>query len=98
MGNDLKIAIVGDVLVTHRLPNNKQLEDISSLFKEHHCVIGNLETVVRKDEGYPEAFPGGGSCFCHPGSLSDLKKWDLVCSQQVITIQWIMDMVVCWQH
>lgn len=74
MENDLKIAIVGDVLVTHRLPNNKQLEEISSLFKEHHCVIGNLETVVRKDEGYPEAFPGGGSCFCHPGSLSDLKK------------------------
>lgn len=38
-------------------------------------MIGNLETVVRKDEGYPEAFPGGGSVFCTPDCLGVLKDW-----------------------
>lgn len=71
--NNLRIALVGDVLVTHRIPYNEHIQQINSFFKSHDCVIGNLETVVRKDEGYPEAFPGGGSCFCYPKCLSDLK-------------------------
>lgn len=72
--NELKIALVGDVLITHRISFNEQLQEISQFFKSHHCVIGNLETVVRKDEGFPEAFPGGGSCFCDPICLNDLKN------------------------
>lgn len=70
----LKIALVGDVLVTHRIPYTEQLDNIASFFKLHDCVIGNLETVVRNREGYPEAFPGGGSCFCQPKCLDDLKS------------------------
>lgn len=69
----LRIALVGDVLVTHRIPFNEHIQQIKSFFKSHDCVIGNLETVVRKDEGYPEAYPGGGSCFCNPLCLGDLK-------------------------
>lgn len=72
---EIKIALIGDVLVTHRLPtNNSGLSEISQLFALHDCCIGNLETVVRNDEGYPEAFPGGGSCFCSPSCLKDLKE------------------------
>lgn len=70
---NLRIALVGDVLVTHRIPYNENILKINSFFKSHDCVIGNLETVVRKYEGYPEAFPGGGSCFCNPQCLKDLQ-------------------------
>lgn len=71
--NKLRIALVGDVLITHRISFNKQLQEINQFFKSHDCVIGNLETVIRKDEGFPEAFPGGGSCFCPPSCINDLK-------------------------
>lgn len=69
----IKIALTGDVLVTHRIPPYEGRENIAQLFCAHDCCIGNLETVVRRDEGHPEAFPGGGYCFCTPDCLGDLK-------------------------
>lgn len=73
MCKSLKIALVGDLLITHRIPPYEQLYEIKSFFALHDCVVGNLETVIRNNEGYPEAFPGGGSCFCHPKCLDELK-------------------------
>lgn len=69
----IKIALTGDVLVTHRIPPYEGREDIAQLFRAHDCSIGNLETVVRRDEGHPESFPGGGYCFCTPNCLGDLR-------------------------
>lgn len=69
----IRIALTGDVLVTQRIPPYEQMTAIKTLFNSHNCVIGNLETVVRDAEGYPEAFPGGGYCFCSPYCIGDLK-------------------------
>ncbi len=71
----IKIALTGDVLVTHYPPHYQTLSKIKDFFSSHDCVIGNLETVVRKDEGFPEAFPGGGSVYCSPDCLEVLKDW-----------------------
>lgn len=71
----IRIALTGDVLITHNIPPYKGKECIKKLFHKHDCCIGNLETVVRREEGYPEAFPGGGYCFCSPKCLGDLKEF-----------------------
>ena len=72
----IKIALTGDVLMTHQIPPYESSKCIKDFFKTHDCVIGNLETVIRDDiDGYPEAFPGGGSVFATPNCLKELKEW-----------------------
>lgn len=75
---ELKLSLCGDVLITKRLPYKcyqGELE-LCSFLKRHECVFANLETVIlEKNEGYPEAFPGGGYACAEPNCLSDLKRF-----------------------
>ena len=71
------IALVGDVLLTHRLAPYPEKCEIKDILHQHDCCIGNLEMVVRQDEGWPEAFPGGSHCYCKPACLDDLLELGL---------------------
>lgn len=70
----MQLSLVGDVLISHRLPQYEGIRDISNILRSQDCTIGNLETTVRENEGYPESFPGGVTCFCNPACLKDLKE------------------------
>lgn len=72
----ISISLCGDVLITRRLPNGggENLKEIQSFLMKHDCCFANLETTIHRNEGYPEAFPGGGYAMGEPGCLSDLKN------------------------
>ena len=68
--------LCGDVLISKRLPFPLYDggDEVSNLLKSHDLCLGNLETTIRRKEGYPEAFPGGGYAMAAPECLKDLKK------------------------
>lgn len=73
----VSLSLCGDLFISRRIPRNGEakLPEIQRLLKKHDCVFGNLEVpVLRKNEGYPEAFPGGSYGMASPECLSDLKE------------------------
>lgn len=68
------ISLCGDLFISRRLLEIKEGDSLFELqrkLKLCDCRFGNLETTVLcKDEGYPELFPGGGyamtslACAC----------------------------------
>jgi poly-gamma-glutamate synthesis protein (capsule biosynthesis protein) len=72
----IKIALVGDILMTRRLPEKGYdgLLELKNLINEHEVKFANLETTIHtKDEGYPSAFPGGTWVMTNPECLKDIK-------------------------
>lgn len=70
------LSLCGDLFISRRLPAkwDEKLIEISDLLQKHDCKFGNLETaILKKNEGYPELFPGGGYAMAEPGCLVDLK-------------------------
>lgn len=74
---EIKLFLVGDVMLTRRLPNpyTPELRELSCLVKGHDYRFGNLETTVHDRIGYPEAYPGGGHAMSAPATLGDLKDF-----------------------
>lgn len=73
---NITVALVGDVMLSKRLPVSPSsgLTQVHDILHAYECRIGNLETTVHyKDEGFPEAFPGGSYAVAEPASLNDLK-------------------------
>jgi poly-gamma-glutamate capsule biosynthesis protein CapA/YwtB (metallophosphatase superfamily) len=72
----IKIALVGDVLITRPLPAKGYdgLKELTDLIDEHDVKFANLETTVHRREGYPSAFPGGTWAMTDPARLKDLKS------------------------
>lgn len=69
------ISFCGDLLIARRIPRKlNHILSIKKFLESHDCCFGNLETtILRKDEGYPELFPGGGYAMASPECLDDLK-------------------------
>ncbi len=76
MSNSIRISLCGDVLQTRRFPkgNIETLAEIKTFLHQHDCRFANLETTIHCNEGYPEAFPGGGYAMAEPRCLEDLKS------------------------
>lgn len=72
----IKIALVGDLLITRRIPKEgySGLAQIIDIFNQHEINFANLETTVHNKEGYPSAFPGGTWMMTQPETLKDLKR------------------------
>jgi len=73
----IKIALVGDVLITRQLPEKgyNGLQEIIDLLGEHEVTFANLETTVHRCEGYPSAFPGGTWAMTDPKCLNTIKRF-----------------------
>lgn len=76
INHDISISLCGDVLITKRLPEqlNESALELAEIVKSHEVKFANLETTIRKDEGYPAVFPGGGFAMTSPNSIKDLSK------------------------
>ena len=73
----ISLSLCGDLFISRRIPasGGGKLPDIQKLLKKHDCNFGNLEVpVLRKNEGFPEAFPGGSYGMASPECLADLKE------------------------
>lgn len=73
----IKIALVGDVLMTRPLPQNGYdgLQEVADLIHEHEVKLANLEMTVHRKEGYPSAFPGGTWAMADPVCLKGIKQF-----------------------
>lgn len=76
MESSITIALTGDVLITKRIPKcpAKPIIDVAEQIMKQEVRFANLETTIRKKEGYPAVFPGGGYAMASPGCLSDLSE------------------------
>lgn len=72
----ISISLCGDVFISKRLPSISYpgFDELCTFLQKHECRFANLETTVHRNEGYPEAFPGGGYAMTDPYCLSDLKR------------------------
>ena len=72
----LTLSLCGDIFISKRLPiqSYSGFEQIQQLLQQHECRFANLETTIHRNEGYPEAFPGGGYAMAAPSCLLDLKR------------------------
>lgn len=72
----IKMALVGDVLITRPLPSKgyNGLQELTDLINGHDVKFANLETTIHRREGYPSAFPGGTWAMTDPACLKDLKQ------------------------
>lgn len=74
----ISLSLCGDLFISRRIPAYRTegyMSKIQKLLMSHECVFGNLEVpVLKKNEGYPELFPGGSYGMASPGCLCDLKK------------------------
>lgn len=72
----MTLSLCGDIFISKRLPiqSYSGFEQIQQLLQQHECRFANLETTIHRNEGYPEAFPGGGYAMADPACLSDLKR------------------------
>lgn len=75
--NDITLSLVGDVLISKRLPERHYagMDSIVELLNRHECRFGNLETTIHNMEGYPEAYPGGMHAAAKPLCLEDLRRF-----------------------
>lgn len=71
---NITISLCGDVLITKRLPEclDTNVQELVNLVRGYEVRFANLETTIRKDEGYPAVFPGGGYAMTSPMSVQDL--------------------------
>ncbi len=72
----IKIALVGDILITRALPEKgySGLEELKELINSHEVKFANMETTVHRCEGYPSAFPGGIWAMTTPDCLTSIKQ------------------------
>lgn len=73
----LKIAIVGDVLMT-RGPGEKEYEGFTTLqtfLHSHDIRFANLEMTIHDNEGYPSLFPGGTWVMAHSKIVERLNQF-----------------------
>lgn len=72
----ISLSLCGDIFISKRLPvmSYSGLDELCTLLQRHECRFANLETTIHRNEGYPEAFPGGGYAMADPACLSDLKR------------------------
>lgn len=75
--DDITLSLVGDVLISKRLPERHYagMDSIVELLNRHECRFGNLETTIHNMEGYPEAYPGGMHAAAKPLCLEDLRRF-----------------------
>ena len=73
----MKICLAGDIFINRPLPADgyEGFSSLRSFIQSHDVCLGNLETVIRCDEGYPSLFPGGGYATAKPSSLKDVKRF-----------------------
>lgn len=73
----IKIALVGDILITRPLPAKGYAgwQELSDLLSGHDVKFANLEVTVHRREGYPSAFPGGTWAMADPVCLKDIKRF-----------------------
>lgn len=72
----IKLSFVGDLFVSRRLAaaERKALQPIRQHLASSDCRFGNLETtLLRRNQGTPALFPGGGYAMAPPSCLDDLK-------------------------
>lgn len=76
MQDKISISLVGDILITKRIPQKipTRLKEIAKILNQHDIRFGNLETTIRENEGWPEVFPGGGYAMANPRCVTDLKN------------------------
>ena len=74
--SNISISLCGDIFISKRLPSKSYagFDELQKILLQHECRFANLETTIHNNEGYPEAFPGGGYAMAEPGCLSDLKR------------------------
>lgn len=73
----LKIAIVGDVLMTRCLGENEYdgFTAIQTLLNSHDVRFANLEMSIHDNEGYPSLFPGGTWVMAYSNIVERLNKF-----------------------
>ncbi len=69
-------AATGDSLINRRLADySPQVDRVARLTERCDVVFTNLETVIRRNEGFPAAQSGGTWTSSPPGVLADLKTY-----------------------
>jgi len=72
----ISITATGDSFITRRLPpNNETAPQLRKLISSADVRFTNLETVLRKDEGFPSAQSGGTWASSSPDVLQDLREY-----------------------
>lgn len=71
--NPLSLVATGDSFITRRIPaNDPGFAEVASIIQAADARFTNLETVLRRDEGFPAAQSGGTWASSPPGVLEDL--------------------------
>lgn len=72
----ISITATGDSFITRRLPpNNADARQLRELIGSADVRFTNLETVLRRDEGFPSAQSGGTWASSSPDVLQDLREY-----------------------
>jgi poly-gamma-glutamate capsule biosynthesis protein CapA/YwtB (metallophosphatase superfamily) len=71
----LSFVATGDSFITRRIPCDADFQDLAGLIKAADVRFTNLETVLRRDEGFPAAQSGGTWASSPPEVLGDLEAY-----------------------
>lgn len=76
MTGSISFAATGDSLISRRLPANDQAyREVASIIQQADVRFTNLETTVRRMEGFPSAVSGGSWAMASPEMLGDLLRY-----------------------
>jgi poly-gamma-glutamate synthesis protein (capsule biosynthesis protein) len=73
----ISVCATGDSFITRRLPSqdDPDFRQLAAIIGQSECRFTNLETVIRRDEGFPFAISGGTWASSPPEVLEDLKAF-----------------------
>jgi poly-gamma-glutamate synthesis protein (capsule biosynthesis protein) len=71
----ISITATGDSFITRRLPPNTDAQQLRELIGSADVRFTNLETVLRREEGFPSAQSGGTWASSPPEVLEDLREY-----------------------
>lgn len=77
MSAPVTFTVTGDSFMTRRLPtpHDASFREVAQFIQQAPSRFTNLETVIRRDEGFPFAFSGGTWATSPPEVLEDLKSY-----------------------
>ncbi|PIE93571.1 capsule biosynthesis protein [Bacillus fungorum] len=73
--NNISFIATGDSFITRSAPQNINFKELSELIQQHDVKLTNLETTIRKDEGFPAAQSGGTWAYASPNVLNTLSSY-----------------------
>lgn len=71
----ISITATGDSFITRRLPSSTNAQQLRELIGSADVRFTNLETVLRRSEGFPSAQSGGTWASSPPDVLEDLREY-----------------------